>query len=426
MTNSATIDDLARRAGAAANAGRWQDAERLWGEVRALQPDHPQALYALGVHAMQRRDFAAARDFLEAAVKVSPQDMLAWLTLAVARRERGDAGGEAAAIDAALAVDPYFLPAMLAKAQQLERRGDQRGANFYYGAAVKFAPPEPNWPGELRSQLQRAKEIAERHAEAFDAGLLAATADLRAALTPAEAERWREAASIMSGRSKPYTSQCNQLHVPRVPAIPFYDTAQFPWVAALEAKTDVIRAELMNALAARKDGFKPYVAYKPGMPVNQWKELNHSDRWAAFQLWRGGEPAEENLALCPQTADALRAADMAEIGGLCPNAMFSTLAPHTKIPPHTGETNARIVAHLPLIVPDKCRYRVGFEERRWEVGKVLIFDDTIEHEAANDSDELRVVLIFDIWNPFLSAGERDVVRAMMQTARTFGDASQGG
>ncbi|MDX2275268.1 MAG: aspartyl/asparaginyl beta-hydroxylase domain-containing protein [Hyphomonadaceae bacterium] len=421
--SGAGIDEMVRAAGVAANAGRWQEAERLWGEVHKLKPDHPQALYALGVHATQRRDFAAARGFLEGAVKAAPQDMLAWLTLSAVRREVGDATGELTAIDAALAVDPYFLPAMLAKAQALERRGDQRGATFYYSAAVKFALPEARWPPELRPQLLRAKEIAARHAEAFDARLLEASAVARAGLSPAQAERWREAASIMAGRTKPYTSQCNQLQVPRLPAIPFYETAQFPWVAAIEAKTDVIRNELLNALANRKDGFKPYVAYKPGMPVNQWKELNHSDRWAAFQLWRGGEPVAENLALCPETAKALAEVNMAEIAGLCPNAMFSSLAPHTHIPPHTGETNARIVAHLPLIVPDNCVYRVGFEQRRWEVGKVLIFDDTIEHEARNDSDELRVVLIFDIWNPHLAPAEYEVVRSMMQTARSFGAAT---
>jgi aspartyl/asparaginyl beta-hydroxylase (cupin superfamily) len=110
---------------------------------------------------------------------------------------------------------------------------------------------------------------------------------------------------------------------------------------------------------------------------------------------------------------------MADIGGLCPNAMFSALAPHTEIPPHHGETNARLVVHLPLIVPDKCLYRVGFEERRWEVGKALIFDDTLEHTARNDSDELRVVLIFDVWNPLLTMDERDQVRALTSAARSF-------
>lgn len=110
---------------------------------------------------------------------------------------------------------------------------------------------------------------------------------------------------------------------------------------------------------------------------------------------------------------------MAEIGGLCPNAMFSALAPHTEIPPHHGETNARLVVHLPLVVPNNCLYRVGFEQRCWEVGKVLIFDDTLEYMARNNSDELRVVLIFDVWNPLLSKEKRALVQTLTQTARQF-------
>ena len=74
---------------------------------------------------------------------------------------------------------------------------------------------------------------------------------------------------------------------------------------------------------------------------------------------------------------------------------------------------------MPLIVPDKCKYRVGYEWREWKVGEVLIFDDTIEHEAINDSDELRVVLIFDLWNPSLAPEERDMVRAITAAARAY-------
>jgi aspartyl/asparaginyl beta-hydroxylase (cupin superfamily) len=224
----------------------------------------------------------------------------------------------------------------------------------------------------------------------------------------------------MAGATKPYHSECNQLTAPRLPAIPFFDRSDFPWVADLEARTPEILAELQAALAARGDRFTPYINYRPGDPVNQWTDLNHSTRWSHFSLWRNGEPDAANLAACPVTREALSRVEMAEIGGLCPNAMFSALAPHTEIPPHTGETNARLVVHLPLIVPDKCLYRVGFETRTWEVGKVLIFDDTIEHTARNDSDELRVVLIFDIWNPLLAPEEREIVRQMAAAARSWG------
>jgi aspartate beta-hydroxylase len=74
--------------------------------------------------------------------------------------------------------------------------------------------------------------------------------------------------------------------------------------------------------------------------------------------------------------------------------------------------------HLPLIVPENCTYRVGFEHRTWKEGELLIFDDTIEHMARNDSDELRVVLIFDVWNPLLATEERELVRALAAASKS--------
>jgi aspartyl/asparaginyl beta-hydroxylase (cupin superfamily) len=69
-----------------------------------------------------------------------------------------------------------------------------------------------------------------------------------------------------------------------------------------------------------------------------------------------------------------------------------------------------------LIVPPNCAFRVGATTREWRVGEAFAFDDTIEHEAWNDSDELRVVLIFDIWPPALGRAERDAVAAVISAA----------
>ena len=264
-----------------------------------------------------------------------------------------------------------------------------------YANALKVAPPPTHWPANLKPHLEHAQRVVERDRGEYGAHLERALADAQAKLPPGVAGRWREAASIMAGRTQPYHQHCNQLHIPRLPEIPFHDRSNFPWLAAIEAKTDVIRAELLAALESDRDKFSPYITYNPGDPVNQWQELNHSLRWSVLKLWAGGQPDPANIERCPETAKAIAALPLVDIEGLCPNAMFSALAPKTRIPPHHGETNARLVAHLPLIVPEKCVLRVGYETREWKVGEVLILDDTIEHEAINDSDELRVVLIFD-------------------------------
>ena len=82
-------------------------------------------------------------------------------------------------------------------------------------------------------------------------------------------------------------------------------------------------------------------------------------------------------------------------------------------------TNTRLTVHLPLIVPPDCGFRVGSETREWVPGKAWVFDDTIEHEAWNESDVPRGILIFDIWNPFLTAAERDLMRAATEIVGTY-------
>ena len=99
--------------------------------------------------------------------------------------------------------------------------------------------------------------------------------------------------------------------------------------------------------------------------------------------------------------------------------MFSCLEPRTVIPPHTGETNTRLIVHLPLIIPPACSFRVGHQTREWKYGEAFVFDDSIEHEARNDSGELRAVLIFDVWNPALSAAERELVAGLMNGVRDY-------
>ena len=163
----------------------------------------------------------------------------------------------------------------------------------------------------------------------------------------------------------------------------------------------------------RDAGFRPYVAFDPTQPVNQWAELNHSPRWSAWFFWEDGERQDENCARCPATAAALEALPLLDLPGKGPTAMFSILEPRTRIPPHTGSSNVRTTVHLPARRAGGLRLpgRVG-DARAFEAGKAWAFDDTIEHEAWNDSDEPRAILILDVWNPLLSEAERAAVRVV--------------
>lgn len=337
-----------------------------------------------------------------------------FLMQAAALRMLARADDELVALQNALATDPYCWPALLQKGNLLETQGKMKTAALFYRDALKISPPAEYRPESYRQLLTHAERIVAMYSEALEMTLLQSIEGL-----PGLSQRWREAVSIMSGRSKPYVSQCNQLAVPRLPAQPFFRREMFDWVPELEKRTPEIRAEMIAALGEAAEEFQPYVQYAPGEPVNQWAELNHSRQWTSFHLYRAGKPVPQNIERCPKTAEALKLIDAVHLAGTCPNVMFSVLQPKAKIPPHHGESNARLVAHLPLVVPENCLFRVGYDNRRWVEGEVLIFDDTIEHEAWNDSDEIRVVMLFDVWNPMLSVEERAIVQRMAEAERVF-------
>jgi aspartyl/asparaginyl beta-hydroxylase (cupin superfamily) len=99
--------------------------------------------------------------------------------------------------------------------------------------------------------------------------------------------------------------------------------------------------------------------------------------------------------------------------------MFSLLKPSAHIPPHTGMLNIHYICHLPLIVPPNCSFRVGQQTVEWQEGKMLAFDDSVEHEARNGSGEDRLILIFDVWNPHLSDEEKLLVAKLLELAEDY-------
>jgi ornithine lipid ester-linked acyl 2-hydroxylase len=367
--------------------------------------------------ALQRGDARGALAMLLETEKSHPKDLGIKLHLALAQRALGDFPAALRALDAALAIDPYFFLAMLSKGIVLERMGRTKFAAQVYGNALKIAPGPGNTAPSLEAPIRHAREVVAAEAAALAQYLREQVEDLRTSHAGEPLARFDECLEIYAGTKRAHNAEPMQLHVPRLPAIPFFDRDLLPWLPRLEAATEVIRAELAALLDAGMPGFAPYVAYSPGTPVNQWSELNHSRSWSSLWLWRDGVRQVEAMDRCPRTTEVLEAMPLADQPGFAPTAMFSALAPRTRIPPHTGSTNARLVVHLPLVLPGPARFRVGNDTRAWRMGEAWVFDDTIEHEAWNEADETRVILIFDIWNPLLSQAERELISAMM-TAHT--------
>lgn len=367
---------------------------------------------------MRAQDWSAALGLLARAPDADlPIEAL--MDKALALRMTGRAPEALEALQAVLVKDPRNFLALLSKGSLLERLGRKHAAATVYGQAIAVAPPAEHLPPGLQQPLANARAHVARQSEALAAHLEASLRDLRARFAGESLDRFDEALNIFAGRARPYMQQPLLLHYPRLPAIPFYDRSQFPWLERLEAATPAIEEELAAVLSLRADDFAPYIAFPPGAPVDQWAELNHSPLWSTFYLWRDGVRQDRACELCPKTAALLESLPMARQTGFAPTAVFSRLAPHTRIPPHTGSTNARLLVHLPLVLPGPARFRVGAETRPWRMGEAWVFDDTIEHEAWNDADEARTILIFDIWNPLLSEAERELISAMMAAKNRF-------
>lgn len=369
--------------------------------------------------ALRQRDVGAALELLGRAEAAAPGDIPIKMLKASALRFRGDLDGALTALEGVLTIDPYHFVALLSKGSLLERLGGPRIAACFYRDILEAAPPGDQTPPGLAAPIAHARRLVAENNDALADFLRDQVAAVKSRHGGRSIGRFEEALDIYAGRRQPFVQQPLLMHYPQLPAIPFYDRALFPWLPRLEAATDMIRGELEIALEKAKNEFAPYVAYPPGSPVGQWGELNNSMNWRSLWLWKDGKRQDEACAVCPGTRDLLDNLPMADQPGFAPTALFSALEANTHIPPHTGSTNTRLLVHLPLILPGPARFRVGNETRDWKMGEAWVFDDSINHEAWNDANQLRVIMIFDVWNPFLSEAERELIGVMMNARNSY-------
>ncbi|WSM37968.1 aspartyl/asparaginyl beta-hydroxylase domain-containing protein (plasmid) [Streptomyces cellulosae] len=228
-------------------------------------------------------------------------------------------------------------------------------------------------------------------------------AELRQSLGSKGLERVEECLRILVGQRAPEYLHDDQeptrLFFPEISALPWHDTTDLAWAAEMESAYPRIREEFL-ALRAEQAAFAPFEDLYT-------KELGWQG-WDTYQLYRNGTWRDEARERCPATHRAL---------GLTPHgprdAMFTVLNPGVHITPHTGGVNLLLTAHLPLVVPPGCRIKVGEEERGWQEGKVILFDDSFIHEAWNRGSQQRAVLLWDIWHPELTPVEIEALEILM-------------
>ncbi|MCL6698656.1 aspartyl/asparaginyl beta-hydroxylase domain-containing protein [Sphingomonas sp. NSE70-1] len=379
-----------------------------------------EAILSQAVEAMGRRDGAAARRLLGslAPEAINPGNLF---LLAQACRMEGDEAAEASAIDRLLRAQPLHLGALLMKGAALARTGDEDGAMAPYQAAVSIAQQVrqrgENLPPMLAAEVDRAAQWVGRHIAERAARIDEALA--RSGFGPgSRSQRIDEALGILRGDLPIQLQEPTSFYFPGLPQRSFYEREEFEWASALEANTPAIKTELEAMLAAQAEQFEPYVAAdadrSSGTAPNA--HLAGSTSWSAYHLLKGGEPVEGHAEQFPATLAALQGAPLTRIAGRAPMALFSLLKPGAHIRPHHGLFNFRLICHLPLIVPPGCALRVGNQERQWREGELLIFDDSMEHEARNQSDRQRIILLFEIWRPEISEADREALTVLLEAA----------
>lgn len=383
-------------------------------------PPEAARLNSAGMQALRAQSFAEAERLFVEAVGYDSAASALWRNVAAARRAQGNDPGELQALEAAISVDRVDFMAWLRKAELHQRRSEEAEALEAWQAVLQLAAQAGELPPAVDNALSVGRAFVENAMARIASAVESELKPVQFSMDETEKRRSAAFVDLALGRRRTYFNQCEGLYYPFLPADEFFDRRHFIWMPDVEATTADIREEFLALHADPGDALRPYVRMDSGIPENKWSSLDNSLDWGACFLWEYGKPNLPVLDRCPKTAAALASLPSAHIPGRSPSAFFSLLKPHTRIPPHTGVTNTRAIIHLPLIVPTGCGFRVGGETREWREGEAFAFDDTIEHEAWNNSDELRVVLIFDVWNPHLTAAEQDLITRYYNAADATG------
>ncbi|MDQ3124721.1 MAG: aspartyl/asparaginyl beta-hydroxylase domain-containing protein [Pseudomonadota bacterium] len=339
----------------------------------------------------------------------------------MANTEQGHRADLAAA-DHALAANPYDLRALIAKGDALAGVGDSRAAASFYSSALRTAGDGKGLAPAVIAELRRAQAAVQAQAQRFEDHLATslAGAGFEAATS---SDRFALSLDLMAGRKRLYQQEPRFYLFPGLPQVQFQPRETLPWLAGIEAAAGEIRAEL-DGLLTEPELFRPYVEPRADRPNSDASGMVSNPDWSALFLWKDGEEQPDIARRCPRTMGALADVPLCRVPGRTPTILFSKLKAGARIPPHHGLINTRLICHLPLIAPPGSRFRVGNDTRDWREGQAWAFDDTIEHEAANDSGLDRTILIFDVWKPELSEEERALVSALFQAVDGYGAGGQ--
>ena len=371
------------------------------------------------------RSLANAVKRAEQAVHAAPQDVSRHQALALAHRVLLSQDGAEAELAAICKELPYAYTSMLHLARFADQRDDLAACVIGYTRAIRTAQQYGFWfaeastPPWLRELVVAAMQVA--HHGKID--LFQQWLDPRVArYGKDEMGRVAKCLAMWLGITPVAYGDPRQrpsfLYFPDLPVSPVFPRNVLSFAEWYEAQTDAIWGEAQRVLQGT--AIQPF---HYDVPEERRGELTRGD-WDAFFFYADGERFDANHAACPLTSDVLATLPLDHVRDHGPEVCFSIMRPGAQILPHRGVTNTRAVLHLGLEIPEGCALNlVGVQEQHWQRGACFAFDDTFEHEAWNKSSTTRVVLLGDIWNPYLRPAEREVLAELVAHIGDFNRAT---
>lgn len=409
--------------------GRLEEAERAARQSLERQPRDVEALNVLALIALRRGQLAPAQALLDRSISVAPDHALTRHYLGRVHDAAGNADEAIAAHGAAIRLAPQLFVVRLHYAAALERAGQAELAAIQYFRAMQDAQAQGRWVSEettapaLRPMVEHAVQTVRATRKSTFANLLA---PLRQQYGADSLARVEQCLRIYSHEEAPVYPDARQrptfLYFPGLPPAAYLERSLFPWIEQLEAQTGAIRQELLQLLPS--EAGRERVFTNEAIEQVNLRGLHAPPSWNGYYFYRHGVRREDNCASCPVTAKTLQLLPLSHVREHGPEVLFSVFTAGTHLLPHRGVTNTRLVGHLPLIVPPECALNVGGEIHEWREGRAVVFDDTYEHEAWNRSQQTRVVLIFDLWNPHLTEVERAAIAQLVPAMGDFRKAAE--
>jgi len=402
-------------------SGQVVQAELLYVGLLKQRPGDVDVSVRLAHLAQKRGDTERALGLLHDAARAHPDEIRVAVALALVLAHAQGLGPAIATLEAGLGRASDHPAAWLLLWQMRSANGDAGAALQAAYQAVTRAQRAGHWkdaqttPPHLLDAVAKAIEAVrvgrrELFYGSFD--------DLRRQYGPSEVARVERALSgyLRDWDSTPADERQRPkfFFFPDLPNSPYHDPDLQPWAGQLRAAFPEIRAEAIRVLEEerRLPNFVPDTARVEDYVSGD----GPAPSWEAFFFYRRGERFDANHRRCPATSAVLESIELCRIAEQAPEILFSVLKPGSHINPHHGVSNVRLVMHLPLVVPDDCALNlVDRGEHRWQEGRLVMFDDTFLHEAWNRSDQTRIVLLMDCWNPHLTPVEKVAVKQLIET-----------